>query len=40
MFQVKRKSIAAARKNAQYPYIMIEYFKTYKEVFDELGVLL
>lgn len=39
MFKVRRKPIAAARKNAQDPDIMMEYFKTYTEVVDENGIL-
>ena len=37
--KVRRKPIAAARKNAQDPDSMMEYFKTYIEVVDEFGIL-
>ena len=39
MFKVRKKPIAAARKNAQVPDIMMEYFKTYTEVVIEFGIL-
>ncbi len=34
LFKVRRKPIAAGRKNAQDPEIMMEYFETYKAVVD------
>lgn len=36
--KVKRKPIAAARKSAQDPDMMMEYFKMYKEVVDKSGI--
>lgn len=38
LFKVKRKPIAAARKNAQDPEMIMDYFETYKAVVDEYGI--
>ena len=38
LFKVRRKPIAAARKNAQDSKMMIEYFESYKAVVDEFGI--
>ena len=38
LFKVRRKPIAAVRKNAQDPEMMMEYFETYKAVVDEFGI--
>lgn len=37
--KVRRKPIAAARKNAHDPELLMEYFETYKSVVDEFGIL-
>lgn len=38
LFKVRRKPIAAARKNAQDPEMMMEYFEIYKAIVDEFGI--
>ena len=37
--KVRRKPIAAARKNAHDPELLMEYSETYKSVVDEFGIL-
>ena len=39
LFKVKRKPLAAARKNAHDPELLMEYFITYKSVVNEFGIL-
>ena len=38
LFKVRKKPIAALRKNAQDPKMMMEHFEIYKAVVDEFGI--
>ena len=38
LFKVKRKLLAAAKKNAHNPDLLIDYFRKYKEIIDRYGI--